>query len=102
MSVRSCLTGPAPLARRGRRIKACLAPGMTAAQPAGGEPAAPPRAMADQGFSGVLRAGRKEPALPPDQRRKRQLVGAQRAPDATFVETHAGYGCDEGPPRLRR
>ena len=68
------------------------APGMTTAQPATGEHSATPRAVADQGVCGVFRTGRKEPALPPDQRRKRQLVGAKGASDAAFVESHAGYG----------
>jgi len=82
-----------PFARgRDRVIARTAAPRMTTAQPVTGEQSASPRAVADQGFGGVFRAGRKEPALPPDQRRKRQLVGAERAPDAAFVESHAGYG----------
>src|SRR6185369_265439 len=64
---------------------------MATTQPVASEQRASPRAMADQGFSGVFRTGRKEPALPPDQRRKRQFVGAKGAPDAAFVESHAGY-----------
>ena len=100
-SGRSCFTGPlarladsrAALARgRDRVVTRTAAPGMTTAQPASGESAPAPRAVADQGVCGVFRTGRKEPALPPDQRRKRQLVGAERASDAAFVEGHAGYG----------
>src|ERR1019366_9442418 len=64
----------------------------TTAQPARGEDSASPQGVADQGVCGILRTCRKEPALPPDQRRKRQLVGAKGASNAAFVESHAGNG----------
>src|SRR5258706_15394420 len=103
-SGRSCFTGP--LSRRAPRVllggpvgggrdrvvARTAAPGMTTTQPASGEKAPAPRTVADQSVGGVFRTGRKEPALPPDQRRKRQLVGALGAPDAAFVEGHAGLG----------
>src|SRR5262249_43518994 len=85
-------------ARRRRRVVARATPGMTSAQPPDGEHAPPPGAVADQGFGGVLRTGRKKPALPPDQRRKRQLVGSQEPTDASLVEAHAGSGtCEVSP-----
>ena len=80
---------------RRHRVIARSAEGMTTAHPGDGQRAAPPGSVPDQRLLRIGRTGRQIAALAPDQRRKRQLIGADRAPDAAFVGGHAVTGPNE-------
>src|ERR1700739_2960003 len=62
---------------------------MTRADPPRRHQRATQRSMPDQGLGGIVRTGRKIPAVAPDPRRQRQLVGAVARPDDALVEGHA-------------
>ena len=68
------------LGRTRRRIVAAGVKGMTLAQAAQAEPAAPQRTVRVNGLERVVRAGGIETAAAPDERAQRALVGADQEP----------------------
>jgi len=80
-----------------RRIMSAIAPGMTAADPFDGQPAAPQRTPRSDGVHRILRATRRETAAAPgseqkDQhRRNRPAVGANGKNQCVLGRIHAGF-----------